>query len=175
MGKINKVDFYCGAFLSYLITNKVEPTLFNTTEKSKVVQFLLRNTDYNVYVKYVSTSKISTKKGKQYTKWDINFQKNERDYLLNDFCIANKKNIVVLVCANQDFKDTYFAVLSYDDAVKCLGKDAINTQYRITVKHQKKSPNSYCYGTAIDEENAIRIMYNVDAFFGFNDKVVISS
>ena len=37
MAKVNKVDYYCGSFLSYLIMNKVETTLFSVTEKSKVV------------------------------------------------------------------------------------------------------------------------------------------
>ena len=175
MAKVNKVDFYCGAFLSYLISNKVEPTLFNANEKSKVVQFLLKNTDYNVYVKYVSAGKLLNIKGKQHTRWEVIFQKNERDYLVNDFCKSNFKNIVVLVCANKDFKDTYFAILTYDQAIQCLGNDAINNQFRISVKHQKKSPNAYCYGTALSDNNAIAIPYNVDTFFGFNDKVVATT
>lgn len=175
MAKVNKVDFYCGAFLSYLISNKVEPTLFNANEKSKVVQFLLKNTDYNVYVKYVSAGKLFNIKGKQHTRWEVIFQKSERDYLVNDFCKSNFKNIVVLVCANKDFKDTYFAILTYDQAIQCLGNDAINNQFRISVKHQKKSPNAYCYGTALSDNNAIAIPYNVDTFFGFNDKVVATT
>lgn len=174
MARINKVDFYCGAFLSYLISNKVEPTLFSVTEKSKMVQFLLRNTDYNVYVKYVSDGKILSIKGKQHTRWQVIFQKNERDFLLNDFCIPDNMNIVVLVCANKDFKDTYFAILTYEQAVQCLGNDEVNNQFRITVKHQKKSPNAYCYGTALSDDNAIAIPYNVDSFFGFNDKAVVT-
>lgn len=174
MPKVNKIDFYCGAFLSYLISNKVEPTLFSATEKSKVVQFLLRNTDYNVYVKYVSTEKIINLKGKKYSKWDVIFQKNEREYLLKNFFRPNHQNIVVLVCANKEFKDTYFAVLSYEQALSCMGKDDINKQFRITVKHQKKSPYAYCYGTALSDDNAIAIPYNVDSFFGFNDKAVVT-
>ena len=39
MSRVNRIAFFCGAFLSYLITNKVEPTLFEATEKSKIVQF----------------------------------------------------------------------------------------------------------------------------------------
>lgn len=164
MAKVNKVDFYCGAFLSYLISNKVEPTLFSATEKSKVVQFLLKKTDYNVYVKYVSTSKTLAIKGKQHTRWEVIFQKSERDYLVNEFCKPNHENIIVLVCANKDFKDTFFAVLTYEQAIQCLGNDAINNQFRITVKHLKKSPNAFCYGTALSDNNAIVIQYNVDSF-----------
>ena len=35
MREINKVDYFCGAFLSYLISNGVEPTLFEAGEKNK--------------------------------------------------------------------------------------------------------------------------------------------
>ena len=67
MSRINKIDFFSGAFLSYLISNGVkEPTLFEATEKSKIIKFSLRNKDYNVYLKYVSTSKQSIQKGKNY-------------------------------------------------------------------------------------------------------------
>lgn len=174
MGKVNKVDFYCGAFLSYLITNKVEPTLFNATEKSKVVQFLIKNTDYNVYVKYVSTEKKFSNKGKIYSKWDIIFQKSEREFLLEKFCKPNFKNIVVIVCANKSFKDTLFAVLTYDQAMQCLGNDDINKQFRVTVKHQKGSPNVYCYGTAISDDKAIKILFDSDCYFDFKSKAVVT-
>ena len=50
MGRINKTDYFCGAFLSYLISNNVEPTLFDAVDKSKVVNFTQKNRDYNVYL-----------------------------------------------------------------------------------------------------------------------------
>lgn len=49
MAKINKVDFFCGAFLSYLVSNGVEPTLFEVTEKSKKIQFTAKSSDYNIF------------------------------------------------------------------------------------------------------------------------------
>ena len=39
MSRINKIDYFCGAFLSYLISNNVEPTLFDAVDKSKIVNF----------------------------------------------------------------------------------------------------------------------------------------
>ena len=49
---VRKVDFYCGAFLSYLITNKVEPTLFEAGDKSKNLHFTIGQYDYNSILKY---------------------------------------------------------------------------------------------------------------------------
>lgn len=168
MARVNKVDFYCGAFLSYLITNGVEPTLFDASDKSKIIKFSQKSVDYNVYLKYVSTSKSSTQGGKEYTRWDVMFTKNEMAILNNSFKEDNKTNLVVLVCANENFKDTYFAIIELKDALKCLGQDTINEQHRISVKRLKGSKYVNCYGTALADDKAIRIKNNYDSYFGFD-------
>lgn len=168
MARINKIDFFTGVFLSYLVSNKVkEPTLFDAVDKSKVIKFSLRDNDYNAYIKYVSKSKKSTQGGKTYTKWDVIFTEKEKDFLTDSFIETDKNNVVVLVCANENFKDTYFAVLDVAEAFRCLGNDEINKQYRISVKRQKGSKYVDCYGTALSDEKAIQIKYNFDEIFGF--------
>lgn len=165
MTKINKIDFYCGAFLSYIISNNAkEPTLFEETEKSsKRIKFALRNKEYNAYLKYVSTLKESTLKGKTYYKWDVSFTEAERDYLQSSFVEPDKENIVVLVCTNEDFKNTYFGFLDIKDALKCMA----NEQPRITIKRQKGSKYVSCYGSGVSDENALQLKNNFDEFFEF--------
>lgn len=167
MSKVNKVDFYCGAFLSYLISNGVEPTLFDVTENSKVIEFTVGKSDYKAYIKYVSTERKNTKGGKKFSNWSVIFSEKEKSFVLNDFEQKNKVNIVVLVCTNKNLKDTCFAVLNYDDAIKCIGHDDINGQARISVSHQKKSSDLYCHGTALSDENAVKTPFNADKYFGF--------
>ena len=168
MARINKIDFFSGAFLSYLISNGVkEPTLFEASEKSKVIKFSLRDKDYNAYIKYVSTSSLTKINGKTYTKWNITFTQKDRDTLFNQLVEPDKCNVVVLVCANENFRDTYFAIIDYNDAVKCIGSDEVNKQHRITIKRQKGSKYVDCYGTAVSADNAIQLKYNFDEFFGF--------
>jgi len=174
MNKVNKVDFYCGAFLSYLITNKVEPTLFDATDKSKVVRFSLKTTDYNIYVKYNSSPKKSIINDKEYTKWDFIFTEKEKDFLLDNFAVDNRENLVVLVCTNEKLKDTCFAVLTFEQALSCLGDDKVNKQWRITVKHKKKSEHLYCHGTALSDNNAIQVYNDSDYYFGFSQRAVIT-
>ncbi len=41
MNRVNKIDYFSGAFQAYLTSNGVEPTLFDATDKSKVVKFSL--------------------------------------------------------------------------------------------------------------------------------------
>lgn len=167
MGRINKVDFFCGAFLSYLITNGIEPTLFDAGDKSKVVKFTLRNTDYNAYVKYVSTSSKGKISGKEHTLWSINFSDAENDFINTRFEDCCRENIVVLVCGNENLRDTCLAVLSLNEAKTCLGEDNKNTQRRISVKHSKGGRYLSCYGTALPDTRAIKLKYNYDEYFGF--------
>lgn len=168
MSRVNKIDFFCGAFLSYIVTNGVkEPTLFDASENSKVISFSLREKDYNAYLKYVSTSRTSTQAGKKYTQWDINFTERERVYINTSFEASNKENIVVLVCSNENLQDTYFAILSLEDAKKCLGNDDVNTQCRISVRRKHGGQYVSCYGTALARDEAVQIKYNFDDAFGF--------
>ena len=169
MAKVNKMDFQCGAFLSYLISNGVkEPTLFEASEQSKIVKFTLRDKDYCAYLKYVSRSTKSVVAEKSYTRWDIPFTDKEKQFLRNSFEEMGKENIVVLVCTNESFKDTYFAIINLESALMCIGEDCINAQSRISIKRMKGSKYVSCYGTALSDENAIQLKYDFDEVFGFN-------
>lgn len=168
MARINKIDFFSGAFLSYLVSNKVkEPTLFDASEKHKRLKFTLRDKEYNAYLKYAGNSKTITKSGKAFRSWSVTFTESEKILLNTSFAEENKENIIVLVCANEDFKDTYFALISLKDALRCLGNDNVNKQTNIVVKRQKGSKYVFCHGTALSEEKAIQLKYNFDEFFEF--------
>lgn len=156
--------------MSYLISNGInEPTLFDASEKSKIVKFSLKDKDYNAYLKYISAPRVSIRAEKTYFQWDIVFTNSEKNYLTTSFVEEGKENIVVLVCSNENFKDTYFAIIGIKNALKCLGNDSVNEQTRITIKRQKGSKYVYCYGTALSDKNAIELKYNFDEYFGFNE------
>lgn len=163
---VRKVDFYCGAFLSYLITNKVEPTLFEAGDKSKILRFTIGQYDYKAFLKYSTKPNASTKADKTSTRWDTIFTEKEMGFL-TQYPEKERKNIVVIVCTDEKMKNTFFAVIDYDDAVRCLGNDPVNKQRRISVSHLKKSPKIDVYGTAISDENACQYDYNCDNYFGF--------
>jgi len=167
MSRINKIDYFCGAFLSYLISNNVEPTLFDAVDKSKIVNFTQKNTDYNAYLKYVSTCAERKVAGKEHTLWSVHFSEAENDYIRSKFKKDDRENIVVLVCAKPNLKETCVAVLSLDDALECLGSDTKNNQRRISVKFKKGSWYLECYGTAIPDTRAKKVKHNFDEYFGF--------
>lgn len=59
---VKKIDFYCGAFLSYLIFNGITPALFEAGEKSRIVKFSTNLGDFKVYMKYTTNCNQSDKK-----------------------------------------------------------------------------------------------------------------
>lgn len=165
---IKKVDYYCGAFLSYLIFNGIEPTLFEAGEKSRIIRFGVKKNDYKVLIKYTTAAKESTKASKVSTKWDTIFTQRELE-ILSTFQESRRISLIVLICTDVDMKNTFFPVLTYDDAIACLGMDTVNKQKRISISHLKGSPYISCYGTALSDIKALQKDYNCDKFFGFEE------
>lgn len=173
MREINKVDYFCGAFLSYLISNGVEPTLFEAGEKSKVVEFTIRDSIYKIFFKYSTKKKAVTKHGKAYDTWNVVFAAKELT-LLEKFGDGSKKVAVVCICTDEKLKDTDVAVISYEDACKCLGlmQDEINKQRVIAIRHLKGSSKLLCHGTGLSQDNAVEILHNFEKFFGLEGNEV---
>lgn len=169
MARINKIDFFCGAFLSYIISNGVkEPTLFEASENSKRIEFSVKSKNYNIYIKYAGKSRKSKVAGKISTNWNVVFTPKENEFLKENFKKQNGyENLVVLVCANDDFKGSCFAVLKLAEVLNCIGTDKKNEERRISVKHIKGSPYLNCYGTGITDIDAIKVKYNCDEIFEF--------
>ena len=173
MREINKVDYFCGAFLSYLISNGVEPTLFEAGEKSKIVEFTIRDSIYKVFCKYSTKKKTVTKQGKSYDTWNVGFAEKELA-LLENFGDNSKKVAIVCICTDEKLKNADVAVIPYEDACKCLGlmQDEINKQRVITVRHLKGSSKLLCHGTGLSQDNAIEIPHNFEKFFGLEGNEV---
>ena len=108
MRKINKVDYFCGAFLSYLIANGVEPTLFEAGEKSKVVEFTIRDVVYKVFFKYSTKKRVIVKQAKSYDTWNVVFAEKELS-LLETFGDNCKKVAVICICTDEKLKDADIA------------------------------------------------------------------
>ena len=157
MNKVNKIDYYSGAFLSYLNANGTEPTVLGGTEKCKVIRLSVHGKDYKVYLKYVGKPRMSTIKKKTFFNWETSFTTAERDYLKSDFSEYRSENIVVIVCTTETFDYTCFAVVPVEDALKCLGNDCINQWPRITIRRQKNGRHIKYHGTTIADRDAKKL------------------
>lgn len=162
MGLIKKVDYYCGAFVSYLVSKGNNLTLFEATDNSKIAQFAVASSDFKVYIKYSATCKVTNKRTCR--KWDINFTDKEVD-ILYDFNKENCKMYFVIVCTDKKMKNTEVAVLDFKKAMRCLGKDKINNTRRITIIHEKGSKYLHYYGVAVDKTNAYSTLKDFEGYF----------
>lgn len=170
MRKINRIDYFCGAFLAYLISNKVEPMLFEAGENSKIAEFTIKDTTYKTFIKYSTKKREINKQGKHFEVWDIIFSANEIQQL-EAFADEEKRGTVVCICTDEKLRDTKVAVIDSDKAIQCLGigKDDKNAQRRISIKHQKSSSKFLCHGTAVSDLNAIEVPYNFEKYFGLGE------
>lgn len=157
-----KANYYCGAFSTYLISNNVEPVLFDAGKNSKAIRFSIGSKDYNAFIKY-SASPSKTKSG---TRWNISFTEEEQKRL-GEFAEAGRENIVVIVCAAPGSDQKTFSVFPQATAMACLGNDSVNKGRRISVYHKKGGHKLQIYGTAVDEKMAYCIPRCCDGYFGF--------
>jgi len=159
---VKKIDYYCGAFLSYLISNSITPALFEAAERSKIVKFSTDLGDYKAYIKYSTIPKLSERKNTR--KWDVVFTRKEME-ILKEFPEQNRIHFFIMVCTDSDMKETEIAVLDFESGMECLGDDSVNKERRISVVHKKGSHYMKCYGTAKSENQGIQIYKDFNKYF----------
>ena len=161
---IRKIDYYVGALLSYLINKheRIDPSLFDSSEDSKIVRFDTDNGKFNLFVKSCGKA-VHQKDG--CARWVISITSAEYKRFTESFCLDGYKNLFVVVCSSGTLTQTEIAVLPFDDALKCMGTDIINEQRRVTIKSVKGSKFLHCYGTGLSDMQAIKILRNIDKQF----------
>lgn len=160
--QIRKSDYYFGAFLYSTFTNIVKtPVILYNGDNSQFVQITTETGDYTVFAKYSSKPKSKVKSAK---KWDFSFTEREQDIIKN-FYNENTKNIVALICSEENLTNTEVAIIDIDSVRLCLGNDSINKNRRITVGADKGAHCLYYYGTAVSDRNALKVSRNLYKHF----------
>lgn len=77
---IKKEDFYCGAFLSVLLNNRIVPALFEERidANRKIYDFTTDKGDFRIYIKYAEKPS-SKSKIKDSFIWNFSFTENQID------------------------------------------------------------------------------------------------
>lgn len=161
MHRINKIDYFVGAFLTTILnSSKGVPAIFDDTESNKRVEFSTDTGDFNVYIKYsTKVRKARTSiNGKRKSKfsWNIAFTESEYKVLRDSFKKEDRENLLCLVCTNEKFYPTYMAVLSYEDALKCLENSTGSGSRKIVVTRIGREHDFYCYGVGFNKEDYIK-------------------
>jgi len=157
MAYIAKSDYFAGIFLTTILkTAKTVPLLCDALSDVKCVVFDTDIGYFNVFVKYSTTLKDGWDNKNQHktkrTYWNITFTYDEYSYLLNYFEEQNKKNLVAIVCTNEKFTGSKIAILTLEEAKKCLNTQTNGGQRRITVSRTGSEHNFDCFGVGASHD-----------------------
>lgn len=145
MCKLKVADFYYGAFLSAVLNAPgSRPSLFDDTGSRRIYRMETNNNEESYFfVKYVTDLK---NKNGDFNHWVFNFNPVEIKRL-QDLHRTNRNVKVVLICVKEGFADSELAIISYEEAMDCLGVDTGVKAYRINIKAYSKKHGLRMYGS----------------------------
>lgn len=160
MCKLKVADFYYGAFLSALLnTPGGRPSLFDESGSRRIYRLETNNNEECFFfVKYVSDIKT---KNDSFNHWVFIFTPAEISKLQELY--REKGNVkVVLICVKDGFSDSELAIVSYEDAMDCLGATVGVKSYRINIKAYNKKHGLRMYGSGRSDfqngqDNTLRV------------------
>lgn len=171
---LKKEDFYCGAFLSYLLNNGIVPALFEERAdiNRKIYDFTTDKGDFRVYVK-CSENPVSESETKGSSLWNFPFTPSQIDEI-KTINSDKRKLYFVFVCGRLSLNKSKIAVIPQDIIFQCIDVNREN-KYKsqdIKIKLIKGHWDFDVYGTARDDKSGvndttfkIRIK-NIDDLFG---------
>lgn len=146
MCKLAVGDFYYGAFLSALLnTPGGRPSLFDETGSRRIYRLETNNNEEcYFFAKYVTELKT---KGESQNHWVFPFSQAEIDKLqelYQEKCAVK----LVLICVKDKFAGSELAIVSYDEAIDCLGVNVgVKPSYRINIKSYPGKHGLRMYGS----------------------------
>lgn len=145
MCKLKIADFYYGAFLSALLnTPGGRPSLFDESGSRRIYRLETNNNEEcYFFAKYVTDIK---NKSASFNHWAFIFTPAEIKRMQE--LHLEKGNVkVVLICAKEGFSESELAIISYADAMDCLGVETGIKAYRINIKAYSKKHGLRMYGS----------------------------
>ena len=164
-----KDDFYCGAFLSYLLNNKIVPALFEdkNDQNRKIYDFVTDTGDYRVYVKS-SEKPSSNSRNDTCNIWTFPFTDIQIDEIRElNINTKEKEFLFVFICGQFKLCSSKIAVIPSESVFQCIDtkrQDKYKKQ-NIKIRLKKSHWDFDIYGTARDdkkngEDNTIKVRAN---------------
>ncbi|NME99232.1 hypothetical protein [Aneurinibacillus aneurinilyticus] len=168
-----KEDFYCGAFLSFLLNNKIVPALFEERVNSsrKIYDFTTDKGGFRVYVKG-SEKPSSESQLKKSSIWNFPFTEKQIDEI-KGIESEEKQMYFAFVCGKIPLNKSRIAVIPADILFQCIDIDR-SDKYKsqsVKIKLVKGCWDFEVYGTAradringLDNTLKVRVK-NIDELF----------
>ena len=165
-----KLDFFVGSFISCIINSaKKVPALIDETDNSKIIKLTTDNGDYNIYLKYSTNIRYSTRKkdGTEKVKitCDVLFNSKEYERLKNNFYEEKSTNLFILVLTASQLSEPRIVAIPYDIGMKCLLAEDSNGTRRLTITKLGKEHTYNCYGIGDTGKIDNRVYVNWQKYF----------
>lgn len=178
---IKKEDFYCGAFLSVLLNNRIVPALFEERidANRKIYDFTTDKGDFRIYIKYAEKPS-SKSKIKDSFIWNFSFTENQIDEI-NAINSEGRNLYFIFICGRKSFNKSRIAVVPKDIVFQCIDlnrEDKYKSQ-EVKIRHIKGHWNFDVYGTARSDkvkgkDNTLKVrIKNIDDVFGKQEELAI--
>ena len=151
--KLTQEDFYCGAFLSYLLYNGIRPALFEDRidPTRRVYDFTTDKGDFRVYVKSTK-GPVSENSTKQSLLWSFPFTEGQIDEI-KSLGKSSRQLYFVFICGQPKLNESRIAVVPADKIFQCIDLNRENRYKPQSVKIRliKGEWSFRIYGTARNE------------------------
>ena len=171
---LTREDFFCGAFLSYLLNNGIVPALFEERidPNRKIYDFTTDKGDFRVYVKF-SENPASKSDQKNSSIWNFPFTENQIDEL-KSVKPEGRQMYFAFVCGRTALNKSQIAIIPEGIIFQCIDIDR-NNKYKgqcIKIKLVKGHWDFDVYGTARSDkvaglDNTLKVrVKNIDELLG---------
>ncbi len=139
--KLNKSDFYYGAFLTKVLDNGNKPALISKDMGRCIYKLTTNKKDYIVYMKYASNV------NKRYRRWAFNYTDNNIEEITR-YIDKGEEIIFAYICTYKNLKDSEIGIANLEELKKCIDPECYRNQSnRVTIYKKKHSPVLRMYGT----------------------------
>ncbi|AOZ93608.1 hypothetical protein [Paenibacillus crassostreae] len=171
---LTREDFFCGAFLSYLLNNRIVPAIFEERidPNRKIYDFTTNKGDFRVYVKS-SEKPVNESSQKNGCRWNFPFTENQIDEL-KSVKSEGRQMYFAFVCGKTALNKSKIAIIPESIIFKYIDIDR-NNKYKgqsIKIKLVKGHWDFDVYGTARSDkvdglDNTLKVrVKNIDELFG---------
>lgn len=152
MSKIKVADFYYGAVLSMLFSNKITPALIESGIDRQIYDFTTNNMDFRLFIKYRTDKKIV--KAQDYNSWYFNLTDKDIQEI-NRFINEGEKLVLALVCGAEDLGESEITILNNNEMKEIIAQNKTS----LTVS-RRKGEKAYRISMGGGRENSMQVKTN---------------
>lgn len=148
--RVNKSDYYYGAFLSKILDNGCTPALLTNDANRGVYKITTDSGEYIIYMKYLTNHQDDL-------LWNFSFTKDNLEEI-KEYVEKDEKLMFGFICSYESLLFTELGLCDLDEFKRCVDLDCKNEDYkRLSILKVPYSPYLRFYGSELDREDSLEI------------------